>query len=69
VKRALFNDAEVAAAVEEFSTYMAPRTMQAGGKNGDVTVYGENANARKPPVINLSKEEEEISGLLQELSN
>jgi hypothetical protein len=69
VKKALFNDAEVAAAVEEFSTYMAPRTMQAGGKNGDVTVYGENPNKRKPPAINLSKEEEEISGLLQELSN
>lgn len=69
MKKALFNDAEVAAAVEEFSTYMAPRTMQAGGKNGDVTVYGENPNKRKPPPINLSKEEEEISGLLQELSN
>lgn len=69
MKKALFNDAEVAAAVEEFSTYMAPRTMQAGGKNGDVTVYGENANARKPPVINQYAEEEEISGLLQELSN
>ena len=69
MKKALFNDAEVAAAVEEFSTYMAPRTMQAGGKNGDVTVYGENPNKRKPPPVNLSKEEEEISGLLQELSN
>ena len=69
MKKALFNDAEVTAAVEEFSTYMAPRTMQAGGKNGDVTVYGENANARKPPVINQYAEDEEISGLLQELGN
>ena len=54
---------------EDDVKYMAPRTMQAGGKNGDVTVYGENANARKPPVINQYAEDEEISGLLQELGN
>jgi hypothetical protein len=69
MKKALFSDAEAVAAADEFSTYMAARTVVAGGKNGDVTLYGENPNTRKPPVINTYTEEEEISGLLQELGN
>jgi hypothetical protein len=68
-KIAQFTAEAVAEAVEEFSTYMAPRSVVAGGKNGDVTVYGENPNARKPPIINIANEDEEINGLLQELSN
>ncbi len=69
MKRALFNDAKVAEALAEFQSYMHARTVVIGGRNGDVTVYGENPNKRKPPPINLSKEDEEISGLLQELGN
>ncbi len=69
MKKALFSEAEIAEAVQEFEVYMAPRTVVAGGKNGDVTLYGENPNTRKPPVINTYTEEEEISGLLQELGN
>lgn len=69
MKKALFSEAEIAEAVQEFEVYMAPRTVVAGGKNGDVKVYGENPNARKPPPINTYAEEEEISGLLQELGN
>jgi hypothetical protein len=68
MKKALFTDAEAVAAADEFSTYMAPRTVVAGGKNGDVTLYGENPNVRKPPKINIEDEEEDINGLLQELS-
>ncbi len=68
-KIAQFSDADVQAAVSEFQTYMTARPVEVGGKNGPVTVYGENTNKRKPPIINLAEEEEEISGLLQELSN
>lgn len=68
-KVARFTAEDVAQAVAEFSTYMAPREVAAGGKNGDVTVYGENPNTRKPPKINIAIENEEIHGLLQELSN
>jgi hypothetical protein len=68
MKKALFTDAEAVAAADEFSTYMAARTVVAGGKNGDVTLYGENPNVRKPPKINIEDEEEDINGLLQELS-
>lgn len=68
-KIAQFTADEVAEAVAEFSTYMAPRSVVAGGKNGDVTVYGENPNTRKPPKINIADEDEDINGLLQELSN
>ena len=69
MKKALFNDAQVAEAVQEFEIYMAPRLVPAGGKNGDVKVYGENPNTRKPPKINVHDEDEDINGLLQELSN
>jgi hypothetical protein len=69
VKKAQFTDAEVAAAADEFRTYMAPRVLLAGGKNGEITVYGENPNTYRPPVINIHAEEEEINGLLQELGN
>ena len=62
MKKAQFSNAEVAAAVEEFEVYMCPRFVQAGGRNGDIKVYGENPNARKfNPII---YEEEEQSGLL-----
>jgi len=67
-KVAQFTADEVAEVVAEFSTYMAPREVYAGGKHGNVTVYGENPNARKPPKINIAIEDEEIDGLLQELS-
>jgi hypothetical protein len=69
MKKALFSEAEVAEAVQEFEVYMAPRLVVAGGRNGDVKVYGENPNARKPPVINVYDENEDINGLLQELGN
>lgn len=69
MKKAQFDDAEVAEALAEFQSCMHARTVVIGGRNGDVTVYGENPNKRKPPPVNLSKEDEEISGLLQELSN
>ena len=68
-KVAQFTADDVAQAVAEFSTYMAPCVVSAGGKNGDVIVYGENRNIRKPPKINIAIEDEEIHGLLQELSN
>jgi len=68
-KVAQFTAEDVAKAVAEFSTYVAPREVVAGGKNGDVTVYGENPNTRKPPRINVDDENEEIHGLLQELGN
>ena len=68
-KVAQFTAEDVAEAVAEFQTYMSPREVAAGGKNGDVTVYGENPNVRKPPKINVDDENEEINGLLQELSN
>jgi|LakMenE18May11ns_1017448.scaffolds.fasta_scaffold9413157_2 hypothetical protein len=69
MKKAQFSDAEVAAAVEEFEIYMCPRNVQAGGKNGDVKVYGENPNARKVKVNPYDDDEEDNNGLLQELSN
>jgi hypothetical protein len=68
-KKALFTSAEVAAAVAEFETYMAPRAYAAGGKNGDVIVYGENPNTRKVKPIIYDDEEEYNGGILQELSN
>jgi hypothetical protein len=62
MKKALFNDAEVAAAVEEFEVYMCPRFVPAGGRNGDIKVYGENPNTRKSkPII---YDDEDQSGLL-----
>jgi len=69
MKKAQFNSDDLAEAIAEFSTYMAPCVVSAGGKNGDVTVYGENSNPRKPPKINIADENEEIDGLLQELGN
>jgi len=62
MKKALFNDAEVAAAVEEFEVYMCPRFVPAGGRNGDIKVYGENPNTRKVKPIIYDDEDE--SGLL-----
>jgi hypothetical protein len=62
MKKALFSDTEVQAAVLEFETYMAPRIVPASGNNGDVKVYGENSNTRKPkPII---YDDEDVSGLL-----
>jgi len=52
----------VAAAVEEFEVYMCPRFVPAGGRNGDIKVYGENPNTRKSkPII---YDDEDQSGLL-----
>ena len=67
--KAQFSNTDVAQAVAEFSTYMSPREVAAGGRNGNVTVYGENSNPHKPPKINIADENEEIDGLLQELGN
>lgn len=53
-------------AAAEFQTYMAPRVVETGGKNGPVTVYGENLNTRKPKLM-IFDDEEDNSGLLQEL--
>ena len=62
MKKAQFNEADIAAAVAEFEIYMAPRIVPASGNNGDVTVYGENSNARKSkPII---YDDEDVSGLL-----
>jgi hypothetical protein len=69
MKKAQFNSAEVAAAVEEFEVYMAPRFVPAGGRNGDVKVYGENPNARKVKPIIYDDEGEFDSGILQEPGN
>jgi len=69
MKKAQFNSDDLAEAIAEFSTYMSPREVAAGGRNGNVTVYGENSNPRKPPKINIADENEEIDGLLQELGN
>jgi len=70
MKKALFSDAEAAAAANEFTQYMSPRTVDAGGKNGPVTLYGENSNKRNVKVNPFDDEEEEdLNGLLQELSN
>ena len=65
MKKARFTNAEVTAAANEFSTYMAPRTVEGGGKNGSVTVYGENPNKYKPTLAPLDNEDE--NGILQEL--
>ena len=65
MKRAQFTNAEVAAAADEFQTYMAPRTVEASGKNGSVTVYGENPNTYKPALATIDNGEE--NGILQEL--
>lgn len=62
MKKAQFNEVDIAAAVAEFETYMAPRIVPASGNNGDVKVYGENSNARKSkPII---YDDEDVSGLL-----
>lgn len=68
MKKAQFSNDEVATAAAEFQTYMAPRVVEAGGKNGPVTVYGENSNTRKPKLM-IFDDEEDDSGLLQEFSN
>ena len=65
MKNAQFTNDEVALAAAEFSTYMAPRVVEGGGKNGPVTVYGENANTRKPTLAIIDDEDE--NGILQEL--
>lgn len=62
MKKAQFTESDIAAAVAEFEIYMAPRIVPASGNNGDVKVYGENSNTRKPkPII---YDDEDISGLL-----
>jgi len=63
--KARFTKEEVAAAAAEFQTYMSPRIVDSGGKNGPVTVYGENLNVRKPKLMNF---DEEDNGVLQEFS-
>jgi len=65
MKKAQFTNDEVALAAAEFQTYMSPRTVEGGGKNGPVTVYGENPNIRKPTMAPLDDEDE--NGILQEL--
>lgn len=65
MKKAQFTAEEAAAAAEAFTEYMSPRTVEVGGKNGPVTVYGENANKRKPTLAELDDEED--NGILQEL--
>jgi hypothetical protein len=65
MSKARFSAAEVAAAVEEFETYMAPKIVEIAGRNGDVKVYGENSNERKAkPILIDSEEPEDLSGLL-----
>ena len=69
-----FNDVDIAAAVAEFSTYMSPRIIESSGKNGAVTVYGENANKRKPTLvplddIEIAENTELENGLLQEFGD
>ena len=65
MSKAQFSSAEVAAAVEEFETYMAPKLIEINGRNGNVKVYGENPNARKPKIDPFpDTEEEDLSGLL-----
>lgn len=67
MKKAQFTEAEVQYAVDEFSQYMSPRTVEVSGMNGSVTVYGENANTYKPTLAKLYDEDE--NGILQELSS
>lgn len=67
MKKALFTDAEAMAAADEFTQYMAPRTVVAGGKNGDVTLYGENPNTRKPPAVNIHDEKRKSMGYYKNL--
>ena len=67
MSKAKFSATDIEAAVAEFTTYMAPKIIAAGGKNGNVTVYGENPNERKAkPII---YDDEEDDGLLQKLSD
>ena len=69
MKKAQFTNAELNEAIAEFQSCMHARTIPIGGRNGDVVMYGENPNKRKPPQINPFDENEDINGLLQELSN
>jgi len=66
MKKARFDEAEVQYAVDAFSQYMSPRTVEVSGMNGTVTVYGENANTYKPALAILYEEDKD--GILQELS-
>lgn len=65
MKRALFDAAAIDAAVSEFTSTTDARIVPAAGKNGPATVYGQNPNVRKPPVI----KEEEDNGSIQEFIN
>ena len=67
MSKAKFSAADVAAAVEEFETYIAPRFVPAGGRNGDIKVYGENPNERKAKPIIYDEDDER--GILQKLSD
>jgi len=67
MKKAVFTEAELQSAVDEFTQCMSPRTVEAGGKNGAITVYGENTNTYKPAIAKLYNEDE--NGILQEFSS
>jgi len=56
--KAQFTNNDVNDAIDAFVANNAPRTAPAAGKNGEVTIYGKNANPYKP-VIPKAQEDED----------
>ena len=54
---ARFSDKDIAEAIGEFVLANEPREVPAAGKNGTITVYGENANPYKPIIEKESNSE------------
>ena len=56
---ARFTEAEIAQAIGEFVLTTEAREVPAAGRNGSITVYGENPNPYKP-VIEKGEENEPV---------
>ena len=57
--KAQFTNNDINEAIDAFVANTAPRTAPAAGKNGEVLIYGENANPYKP-VIPKAQEDEDV---------
>ena len=64
MSKARFNEADIAAAVNDFIVNTPGRDVPAVGKNSSVTVYGENNNPYKPIIVKEAENEpdETVSG-------
>jgi hypothetical protein len=56
--KAQFTQDELTEAVDSFIAITAPRTAPAVGKNSEVTVYGDNPNPYRPPVLPKGEQNE-----------